>query len=353
LSLVGKSAGWWESDRVTALGWGALVVLLAAEGAGPAQIPCGAGAGAGADVRGAGADHWDRARNGVVVRFCDRLAMGSARLATNPEAALEAADEADTLVPDQARALVLRGRALLALSRAQEAKVALVRAGGLDRAVLGEPLALWALARAQRRAAIAPKASETGGGKSGGSTSAAPVAAAWPVLAPPEAIASYRALVPTVGFLATTSQQAEALLEAGEVILDEGPTGAADAVAVFDRLASSGDAGSRTRARAWLALALDRLGKPSEAAFVAQAAVRDGALLLVRERDAAAPSFEALLGVLTGPADPAAGAAHLRAYADRAGPAAPWSTHARERALAMARQKAVASAPRARVGGSR
>jgi hypothetical protein len=336
---------------VTSLGLGALVVLLAAGGSGPSQVPCGAGA----SVHGTSADHWDRARNGAVVQFCDRLAMGLARLATDPAAALQTADEADALVPDQAGALVLRGRALVALSRAEEGKAALLRAGTLDPAALGEPLALWALARAQR-ASGSRQPGEAGASseKSVGAEPASRTAAGpfrWPVVAPAESIATYRALVPTIGFLATGGQRAEALLEAGSVILDEGPVGAIDAAAVFDRLILSGEAGSRTRARAWLALALDRQGKTAEAAVVARAAVQDGALLIVHERDATAPSYEALLGVLSGPFTPSAGAAHLRAYAERAGPTAPWASHARERATTMSRQKPVVAASRSRNGG--
>ena len=289
----------------------ALVVLLATGGA-DAQIACGPG------VAARDADRWDKARSPAIIAFCDKLAQGSARLGRDPASALVAADEADALLPDQAAVAVLRGRALVELGKMSDAKTALQRGATLSPQALAAPPALLALARAQRGAVI--------------STAFVP---------PADAVASYRALVPRVEGLATEEQRSRALLEAGQVLLDEGPSGVDEAIAVFERLIASGDVSTRTRARAWLALALDRGGRAPEALLVAAAAARQGAAVLVRERDATSPSFPPLLATVLAPSAPAAAAAEYRAWLDHAGASA-WAGHARAKIESLAKQKPIA-----------
>jgi hypothetical protein len=127
-----------------------------------------------------------------------------------------------------------------------------------------------------------------------------------------------------------------------------------DAVAVFERLVEVGDVATRTRARAWLALSLDRAGKAPEASLVAATAARQGAVVLVRERDAVASSLGPLVATLVGATQPSAAAADYRAYLERVGPNAPWAAHARLRAAELAKQKAVSTArsPSARPSSS-
>lgn len=292
----------------------ALVVLLATGGA-DAQVACGPG------VAARDADRWDKARSPVIIAFCDKLAQGSARLGRDPASAIQAADEADQLLPDQAAVAVLRGRALVELGRMADAKAALQRGATLDAAALSAPPALLALARAQRGAVT--------------TTAFVP---------PPDAVASYRALVPRVEGLATEEQRSRALLEAGQVLLDEGPSGVDEAVAVFERLIASGDVSTRTRARAWLALALDRGGRGPEALLVAAAAARQGAAVLVRERDGTSPSFGPLLATVLAPSSPTAAAAEYKAWVDRASGSA-WLSHGRGKVDALAKQKPIIQPP--------
>lgn len=289
----------------------AALVLLLATGGADAQIACGA------TVAPRDADRWDKARSPAIIAFCDKLAQGSARLARDPASALVAADEAEALLPEQAAVAVLRGRALVELGRMADAKAALERGASLDAAALSAPPALLALARAQRGAVT--------------TTAFVP---------PPDAVASYRALVPRIEGLATEEQRSRALLEAGQVLLDEGPSGVDEAIAVFERLIASGDLSTRTRARAWLALALDRAGRGPEALMVAAAAARQGAAVLIRERDAASPSFAPLLATVLAPSAPSAAAAEYRGWVDRAQSSA-WLAHGRAKVDALAKQKPI------------
>lgn len=281
-----------------------LVVVLAAKAG--EQIACGGPAPS------RDGDAWERARGPVVAAFCDSVAQGSARLGRDPTAAIAAADEADALLPDQAVVCVLRGRALVELGRLREAQAVLERGAALDPQTLSASPALLALARAQR-----------------GTKSAA-------------AVTSYRALVPQTEGLATEELRSRALLEAGEALLDEGPSGAPEAIAVFGRLVASGDLSTRTRAKAWLALALDRSGLTAEASFLAAAAAREGAVVLVREKDAASASFGPLLATLLAERDPVEAARVLRTFVDKLPPKSPWEKHARARIDALSKQRPVA-----------
>lgn len=91
---------------------------------------------------------WLRLRGADVQHYCELLARGYARLAETPEAALRAAEAAEQLAPGLPAVQVLRGRALLRLSRAPGAYQQFVLAEASDARAFVDPKALHDYARA-------------------------------------------------------------------------------------------------------------------------------------------------------------------------------------------------------------
>lgn len=91
---------------------------------------------------------WQRARVPELVPYCDLLAKAHVLIDSDPKAALDLAEKADTAWPGHAGSRVAQGRALLALGKPKEALDALEKAKDLDKLSVEEPKAMSAHARA-------------------------------------------------------------------------------------------------------------------------------------------------------------------------------------------------------------
>ena len=130
---------------------GPIVVVLAQLAAGPwssGRPPeCAAAIGHAANV-------WERAKSPELGRYCDLVASASSKLAGSTamaQAALEAARQANGVLPGRAAPLALQGRALAALGKIGEAYASLRDAEARDARVLDDPPALLAWARVLAR----------------------------------------------------------------------------------------------------------------------------------------------------------------------------------------------------------
>ena len=183
----------------------------------------------------------DRARTPGAGRYCAALARGYGRLAYDPSAALEAAQDAERAWAGQAATMVLRGRALLRLGRANEAYELLAGARRLARHSLDAPSGLHELARA---AAITGHSSE--------------------------ARDAYRALVPQASLLASDAQRQQVFVEAASWVMGVGAAGLDEAIGYLAEARRKSVApGYRAFVLGALALSLDRQGEIDQARGVA------------------------------------------------------------------------------------
>jgi tetratricopeptide (TPR) repeat protein len=93
---------------------------------------------------------WERAKSPAMRRYCDLLASASSKLAGSTPAApaaLDAAHEAEAVLPGTAAVRVVEGRALTTLGHLPEALAAFEDARARDAHAFDEPVALLALAR--------------------------------------------------------------------------------------------------------------------------------------------------------------------------------------------------------------
>lgn len=152
---------------------------------------------------------WAIARRPSLQAFCDRMARAHAQLPTSPEAAKQAAEEADRLLPGTASAAALLGRVHLALGALDDAAKAFARARAIDPRSVDDPLTMHDLASVQRKKGELAAALET-----------------------------YRALVPRVELIAPAERRVAVLLEAAHVAMartsPSAPSGDADAKAKGD-----------------------------------------------------------------------------------------------------------------------
>jgi tetratricopeptide (TPR) repeat protein len=183
------------------------------------------------------ANAWERAKSPELGRYCDLLASASSKLAGSASmatAALDAAQQADKILPGRGAALALEGRAFAALGRASEAVEAFQLARARDARALDEPQALLAYARTL---------SATGHIS--------------------EALVGYRALLPRSSAL-PPSERAAIAAEAGIVAMQLGPDTIDEAAADL-REALRGSHGDAERFVVLaLALALDRSARGDE-----------------------------------------------------------------------------------------
>ena len=253
----------------------------------------------------------ERAKTPALRRYCDLLASGATKLAGSDGMAAEVlavADEADRLVPGRAAPPILRGRALVKLSRYAEAYAAMKEASARDARALDEPAALLAWARA----------------------------AAWTSKSE-EAREAYRALLPRASGL-RASERGPAYVEAGLLAMASGPPGLEEAVSIFRQARYDAQDGVQAVAVLALALALDRAGARDEAvAVLADRGKRDPIPVLAdaRARRIVAPSvfdaeIEALAAIAWEGIEPAKARESWRRYVDAAR-SGPWIEHARQR----------------------
>jgi tetratricopeptide (TPR) repeat protein len=254
------------------------------------------------------ANVWERAKFPDLRLYCDLLASAASKLAGPTPmvtAALDAARAADAALPGQGGALVLEGRALAILGRAQEAMAAFDEARARDPRAFEVPVALLALARTF--ASLGRDA---------------------------DASRAYRVLLPRSGGLPAADRSAIAA-EAGIEAMQVGPESIDEAAADL-REALRGAQGDAERFVVLaLALALDRAGKVSEARTLLADRARGEprsvvsawssvAAVPVRQGEGAAMAALALEG------SDAAGARDGWTQSLEVAPHGPWANHARD-----------------------
>jgi tetratricopeptide (TPR) repeat protein len=273
------------------------------------------------------ANVWERAKSPELRRYCDLLASAASKLAGSAvmaPAALEAARDANGVLPGHAAPRVLEGRALAALGKLDEALEALRDAKARDRSGLDDPLALLVWSR------ILARTGHTG-----------------------EAVEAYRALLPRTAAL-STSERASAAVEAGLVTMSAGAAGLDDAVAALREALRDGQDDALSVAVLALALALDRRGDGGEArALLADRAPGDPrvALATPRAKDllVVAPNEARALEAIGLEATDVVGAKEAwEQYVAglAATPARPWEAHARAHIAALGARSAGRAAPR-------
>lgn len=259
---------------------------------------------------------WQRVKSPALQRYCDLIASGIAKLASEPgmpEESLATAARAEALLPGRAPAPVLSGRALLRLDRASEAYAALREAKTRDERALDEPHALLAWARAAARTGRTDEARE-----------------------------AYVSLLPSLDAL-SASERESAYVEAGFLLLAKGPDRLTQAIETLRQARREAHGDAQLVASLGLALALDRAGDHAEARAVVEARPLTGvqeAVDRARARRLFGPSQNdieawALLAYFA-EATKAKGAREAwHKYIDAA-PSSPWAPHAKEHETALA-----------------
>jgi tetratricopeptide (TPR) repeat protein len=255
---------------------------------------------------------WERAKSPELRRYCDLLASAASKLAGTAgmaKAALEAARQAEGVLPERAAPKVLEGRALAALGQIDDALAALREGKARDPAGLDDPPALLAWARVLARTQNLREATE-----------------------------AYRELLPRTSSL-SSAERASAAVEAGLVAMASGPAALDDAIAAQREALREAQDETLAVAVLALALALDRRGDASEAhALLADREHGDPRNPLessrAKELLAVAPGETSALAALAlERIDPASArdqwAQYLSSGARAGGPARPWDAHAR------------------------
>ncbi len=264
------------------------------------------------DTGGARANNlWESAKEPQLRRYCDLVAMGTAKLVGDGKLAkevLDVADEAEKLRPGRAAPSVLRGRALLRLNRDKEALAALEQAKTRDERALDDPVTLLAWARANARTGHLDVATR-----------------------------AYRAALPRTSALSAQERSA-ASFEAGLAVMGQGPAQVDDAVAMFRQARRDAQDAMQVASVVALALALDRGGQREEAKAVITERVRSDVRPLLADArvtsaltDAGAPGeAPALVAMALEATGDANGARESwRKYLEGPGGKGPWAEHAR------------------------
>ena len=192
-------------------------------------------------ARRSGGRLWDLAKAPGLQGYCAALARGYARLRGDPSGALKAAADAERALGGRAGAAALRGRALLRLARAEEARTEFIRARSLDRHSLETPATLHDFATASLLAGRVQ-----------------------------DAVEAYRALVPRAGLLVGPIRRQRAYVEAAAVVMQLGEPGLDEAIGYLNEARRQGSPpGYEAFVLGALALALDRQGHPQQARGVA------------------------------------------------------------------------------------
>ena len=256
---------------------------------------------------------WERAKSPALRRYCDLLASASSKLAgTNPAApaALDAAHEAEAVLPGTAAVRVVEGRALATLGRMPEALARFEEARALDSGAFDEPVALLALARALA---------------AGGRTA--------------DASGEYRALLPRASGLPVADRTCIAT-EAGLVAMQLGPASIGEATADLREALRTAQGEAEKFDVLALALALDRSGQSSEARTLLTERTHGDPRAVVGAwgRGASSsltPSEASALAALGLEATDVQGARDAWKSSVEAAPAGPWAAYAGERLAAL------------------
>lgn len=272
-----------------------------------------------ADESGRVANVWERAKSPELRRYCNLVAGAASKLAgpsAAATAALDAAREAEHVLPGHSASRALEGRALLSLGRVDEALTVLRDANAGDGKALDDPLTLLAWARALARTGHREEASE-----------------------------AYRALLPRASAFSKTNQ-ATLALEAGLVAMTRGTAGLDDASAALrESLRESSEDDIRDVAALALAVVLDRGGHVDEAHALLSVRLQSDPRRLVAANGAAealavAPAETSALVGLALEANDVAGAHDAwQTYLEGA-PKGPWSEHARAHLAALGKRVA-------------
>jgi tetratricopeptide (TPR) repeat protein len=255
-------------------------------------------------------NRWERAKEPNLQGYCALLASGTAKLVNAGALAKDVpqiADEADKLLPGRAAPSVLKGRALLRLGKADEARKALEEAKKRDDRALDDPVALLAWARANARTGHLDEAAK-----------------------------AYRGALPRTSALAA-SERSAASFEAGMIVMAEGARALDDAVAMLRQARREAQDAMQLASVVGLALALDRAGQAEEArAVLAERVHADARPLLGDPRVVEAlgdagvgHERDALLAIALEPSDAPAARQAWRRYLEGAGGKGPWAEHAR------------------------
>lgn len=275
---------------------------------------------------------WQRIKAPEQRKYCDLIASGLAKLASEPgmpEAALESAVLAEKILPGRSPAAVLSGRALLRLDRSGEAYAALREAQRRSERALDEPYAMLSWARAAART---------------GHTD--------------ESRSAYLALLPSADSL-SSAERSNAYQEAGFLLMAGGPKRLTESIETLRqaRRESSGD--GQLVAVVGLALALDRAGEHAEArSLLAErplAGLDDAVERARRQRVVGPQTTDAEAYALIAMADevrqPKAARDAWHRYLE-AMPSGPWSGHARDHETALSRGGSVASVKKPGASGA-
>ncbi len=260
---------------------------------------------------------WQRVKAPELGRYCDRIASGLAKLASEPgmpEAALLTGVDAERTLPGRPSAMLLQGRAMMRLDRAPEAYAALREARKRDDRALDEPNALLAWARAASRTGHTDEARE-----------------------------AYLSLLPSADTLAPAERSA-AYVEAGMLLLAKGPERLAEAIVTLRQARRDAYGDAQLVAVAALALALDRSGDHAEARSVLAERPLPGiveAIERARQRRMLGPQTSepegwALIAFSEEALHAKAAREAWRRYLE-AVTAGPWTAHARERDASLAK----------------
>jgi tetratricopeptide (TPR) repeat protein len=256
---------------------------------------------------GRAANVWERAKSPELRHYCDLVASASSKLAgiaTMAQGALQAARDADGVLPGHAAPLVLEGRALAALGQYGEALAALEAGRSRDPRALDDPPALLAWARALGRSSRRE-----------------------------EAVEAYRALLPRSRGLSTT-ERVSAEIESGLMAMTRGAPGLDEAAAALREAVREAQDEARAIAVLALALALDRRRDAEEARALLRERMHgdprdDMATARAKDLLAAVPAEAHALAALALESTDATGARDAWQQAIDAAPQGPWVGYAR------------------------
>ena len=256
--------------------------------------------------------------------YCDLIASATSKLSGAPQgarAALAETDEAQKLAPERPYSFVLRGRALEKLGRAPEALDAFSEAKKRDPRSLDDPQVLLSYARVLART------------KHG-----------------VDAEAAYKTLLPRASWL-DPRDRALAYVEAGLIVMKNGPAQIDDAVAIFRQARTESQDAVRTLSLVLLALALDRSGDVPQAQAVlgehgdVRALFDDTHVKEVFDTVGASEEIDAAIAEAAAHDRPQESRDAWARYQKEVGPTGPWREHAAKKTQPSKASQSGLSAP--------